>query len=936
MPPNAEKKPTVFISYSHKDEEWKERFVTHLGVLHNEGLLDLWEDRRIAAGDEWYQEIEEAMNAASIAVMLVSANFLNSKFILTEEVPRLLQHRAEKSLRVFPVIIKPFALETVGWLRRLQLRPKDARPLSAGNENQIDSDLASIATEIYLLLRSATTQTHARQFVPLAPEKISISRLPTTGPNLFGRELEVEMLDGAWADRGTNVISLVAWGGVGKSALVNHWLRGMREDNYREAERIYAWSFYRQGTTDQVSAGQFIESALKWFGDPNPAEGLPWDKGERLAQLIRTQPTLLLLDGLEPLQTPPGQEGEGKLKDQAMQALLRELAAHNPGLCLISTRIPVTDLSDFEGSTVRQINLEHLSPKAGAEVLKAQGVKGDEAELEEASREFGGHSLALTLLGSYLNDVFSGDIRRRSEVGSLEDDVRYGGHAHRVMAAYEKWFGEQSAELAVLRMLGLFDRPADGQAIIALRAAPEIPNLTSALQTLRERQWQRTLSNLRRAKLLSERDPNQPDAVDAHPLVREHFRKQLKQEHPDAWREGNNRLYEHLKRTTKEFPDTIEEMAPLYAAVAHGCEANRHQDALREVYWQRILRKEKFFSYYILGARAHNADLACLSNFFDVPWSQPVSSIRETSKLFVLSEAGYYLYVLGRLKEAIDPMKGSLNKAIEQKDFDEAARNTSTLSRIFSALGDFDDALSYARQSIEWADRSGNMYLRSTRRTALGAVLHQQGRISEAEIAFNEAEKIRRQHSSSVLASYAEAFFRHCDLLLDEGKYEEVQRLVREFSEELGSSDSLLAAALKDLTSGQAYLLQARQEGTAAFSQATECLEQAMSKLRKAGQQIYILRGLLARAELYRSIGNCKDAQADLEETLLIAVRNNMDPLQADCHLEYTRLCLTQGEKEKARESWAKAKELIERMGYHRRDKEVLEIGRQLEEMPDE
>ena len=45
-------KPTVFVSYSHKDEEWKDRLVTHLGVLHHQGLLDLWDDRHIGAGED--------------------------------------------------------------------------------------------------------------------------------------------------------------------------------------------------------------------------------------------------------------------------------------------------------------------------------------------------------------------------------------------------------------------------------------------------------------------------------------------------------------------------------------------------------------------------------------------------------------------------------------------------------------------------------------------------------------------------------------------------------------------------------------------------------------------------------------------------------------------------------------------------------------------
>jgi hypothetical protein len=147
-------RPTVFISYSHKDEEWKDRLVTHLGVLQSQGLLDLWDDRRISAGEDWEQEIQEAMATASVAVLLVSANFLTSQFILGEEVPRLLERRDKEGLHIFPVIVKPCVWQTVGWLSRMQARPKDGRPLSAGDEHQIDADLAAIATEVHELLNS--------------------------------------------------------------------------------------------------------------------------------------------------------------------------------------------------------------------------------------------------------------------------------------------------------------------------------------------------------------------------------------------------------------------------------------------------------------------------------------------------------------------------------------------------------------------------------------------------------------------------------------------------------------------------------------------------------------------------------------------------------------------------------------------------------------
>ncbi len=147
-------KPTIFISYSHKDEEWKDRLVTQLGVLQSQGLLDLWDDRRIGAGEDWHQEIQEAMATASVAVLMVTANFLTSRFILSEEVPRLLERRANEGLRIFPVIVKPCAWQAVPWLSRMQCRPKDGRPLSAGDEHQIEAELAAIATEVHNLLES--------------------------------------------------------------------------------------------------------------------------------------------------------------------------------------------------------------------------------------------------------------------------------------------------------------------------------------------------------------------------------------------------------------------------------------------------------------------------------------------------------------------------------------------------------------------------------------------------------------------------------------------------------------------------------------------------------------------------------------------------------------------------------------------------------------
>jgi hypothetical protein len=142
------------------------------------------------------------------------------------------------------------------------------------------------------------------------------------------------------------------------------------------------------------------------------------------------------------------------------------------------------------------------------------------------------------------------------------------------MAAFAERFGEDSAEVEVLRMLGLFDRPATKGASDAVLAAPAIPDLTTHLSELGEAAWLRLLEKLRATGLVVPASTHAPDEVDAHPLIREHFGEELRANHPDAWRVGHDRLYEHFKALPeKHQPDTLEEMAPLFQAVFHGCKA---------------------------------------------------------------------------------------------------------------------------------------------------------------------------------------------------------------------------------------------------------------------------------------------------------------------------------------------------------------------------
>ncbi|MDH3665178.1 MAG: hypothetical protein OEU92_35050, partial [Alphaproteobacteria bacterium] len=151
------------------------------------------------------------------------------------------------------------------------------------------------------------------------------------------------------------------------------------------------------------------------------------------------------------------------------------------------------------------------------------------------------------------------------------------------------------------------------------------------------------------------------DELDAHPLVREHSGERLRGERPDAWKAGHERLYEHLKGKAEHRPGTLVAMAPLFQAVHHGCQAGRRQEALDEVYEDRIVRKGEFFLTKKLGA--FGAGLGLVASFFDPPFAHPAADLREGSRAWLLNQAAFRLRALGRLGEAVAPMRAALEMA---------------------------------------------------------------------------------------------------------------------------------------------------------------------------------------------------------------------------------------------------------------------------------
>lgn len=940
--------PTVFISYSHKDEIWKDRLKPHLGLLEKDGRLKIWDDRSIDGGETWFPEIKGAMERAAVAVCLISADYLNSNFCVKEEIPYFLDKRKNEGMLLLPVLIRTCLWEEIDWLKSIQMLPRDCKAVATNFKDDWDTPFAEVAKRVISFLKEPK-----REVIELKsalkwtqPVKVDVDRLPVTGAELFGRQKELKTLDEAWASGKLNVISLVAWGGIGKSTLVNKWREQMAADNYRDAQRVYAWSFYSQGTGDTVSSADiFIDEALKWFGDPDPTQGSPWDKGQRLAELVRREKTLLLLDGMEPLQSYLDLE-RGKIKDPALETLVTELASENPGLCVITTRVKVASLGDFP-QTTHQIDLEQISAEAGRALLRVGGVQGTDAELEQAARDFGLHALALNLLAAYLRDVPGHPISHAAEIPDLDIPLEKGRHPRRVMDAFAKRFGN-SPEVEVLRLLGLFNSPAGREEIAALRASPPIPGLTEGIEKMTEAEWLQVIHRLRRMKLLAPESSHRPDALDCHPLLREHFGEQLKEANPAAWREGNNRLYEYYKASAKELPDTLQEMAPLFAAVMHGCQAGKYQEAFWD-YYKRIQHGgDTLYCCKKLGAIS--TDLSVLSGLFDTIWKIPATVLREDMKGFVLNQAGYDLRALGRLAEAAQPMQAALETTIRLGDWNNAARYASNLSELYLTLGDVKQALDYAEQSVAFAAQSGDEFMRMLNRTKVGDAQHQAGNLPKAQSAFQEAEEMQKKFQPNFPLLYSLPGYQYCDLLLSQDNAAEVEYRANQALEYYKKfyNMGLLDFALTYLSLGRAQFLQSQHDPQLPITnQPITFLNRAVDGLRQSGRSDMLPLGLLARAEYFRAIGDFVRAQRDLDEAFSIATRGEMRLYLADCHLGYARLALARGTDERrgderkgeamlrpygddARAHLSTAKAMIEEMGYHRRDKEVEELEREL------
>ena len=945
--------PKVFISYSHDSDTHRE-WVLDLSNRLREGGIDCEIDQYDPAPDQgWPVWMLRKMQDANY-VLLVCTETYRKRFEQREEVGKglgvtwegmLVQNQlyrnASRSQKFIPIILQSTDVAYV--------------PDAAYQYSHYDFSKPRTFEMLYKHLRGELGADKPPLGKPHFQRTIHSDALPTVEGKLFGRKDELALLDEALLDADTHVVQFVASGGTGKTKLLRHWL----DDNHDKIEALIAWSFYSQGSSEdkQISATPFFIQALKSLradkaiSDFNTEE----EKGEYIANLLRERRCLLVLDGLEPLQQV-GCGMRGELKDRAIRKMLRCLVGDHSSLCIITTRLPVHELKGRR--RVVQHDLQNLAPEDGIALLRSftepYPVHGRDEDMLAAVEEYGRHALALHLLGNALATYLDGDVRKRDTLGELigdYDDTEL--HAFKVMQAYEQWL-EGTVELKLLYLLGLFDHPV-GQEVLEVLWEAEIPELTEGVE---KKAWLVARRDLLGKFQIMSRHEGWGNLFDCHPLVREYFGRQLKENEGDVWRQAHTVLYEYYKGLPeklcgKYLPDTLEEMQPLFRAVAHGCLAGYMSESFHEIYFMRIERGTKI---YLKNKPTERLQL--LSLFFEVTWSQ-VSSKLDTATNSVIAEwSGMELWRLGRLYEAIPLFKSRLKFGYKYQNDDIIVGITTNLIEIYNCLGLLNESMILANAFDSYLEgiKYETDFKKITALCSKAETFHKLGKYKDAQVLFEAASEIQANRKGKDKPKELLSFhgFQYCQLLIDIGQYEKAYGLSRSMISIASNHKSHNDVCLGAICAG-AILMRVPYGNLRA---AIEQLDYAIATFRILDQSYdWWPYALIYRVEYFRCNCNYEAATADLLEVYEIAKSSSMRLHLTDYHLEMSRLILaieadsaqyndaTPDRKQRAlpieiadpdepgiltlEGHIQAANKLIQDTGYYRRDTELAELKQQ-------
>ncbi|MFM6562919.1 MAG: TIR domain-containing protein, partial [Microcystis panniformis] len=405
--------PSIFICYSHQDKGWRDRLLKFLQPLNDEEKI-VWSDLDIQPGDIWDEKIKDSLSQVTIAMVLVSQDLLNSRYVKNEELPRLLQRREQEGVVIIPIFVRHCTVKSVSfkytneegieqrfYLHQFQSPNNNSpsNPLCDLTKSACEKVFVSLEETLRSLIEeSKKKQSDESQKTIVKTEKTAAPRVAvtalmnTTLPPVNewqGRQQELQELLTALDNDQIHLIGIVATGGYGKTALAV---------KFRE-QLIPHWRVLWVSFRERYSVAQFGRWLLENLEQPYDEK---WNDETLIQQMIRgliTAPCLLILDNLETVVQTAGDS-------VYRQFLSRWLGSGNQSKILITSR----EQPSFVPNLTQRCHWLRLGGLAAADAIQLvtvdYGLTGTNQELAEFVNKMGRHPLLMQLVCSWMSDEF--------------------------------------------------------------------------------------------------------------------------------------------------------------------------------------------------------------------------------------------------------------------------------------------------------------------------------------------------------------------------------------------------------------------------------------------------------------------------------------------------------------------------------------------------
>ena len=673
------------------------------------------------------------------------------------------------------------------------------------------------------------------------------------------------------------VVSVVAAGGTGKSALVHE---ALHQTLPSDRAGLFVWSFYEDPHTDA-----FLREAYIYFtGEKDtPAGGML----ERLQlALSGDAPHVLILDGLERVQSDDDRRRRGELQDLQLKRLVRALAGGmGSARALVTSRFPLVDLEDWAGAGHRAILLDDLELTVALEVLRAWGVKGDDDALARSVEPFniGGlyHALSVAVLGSYLGNFASGDPSRVLEFsleGAKESDRKALRLSH-ILEQYAKALAP--AERDLLARLSLFPRGVKADHLSWIAQARR--KVAGALSGLTDHQLVKHLERLRVLGLVFCYQSDGQAVYSAHPFLREFFRNLLGTKPESIHESLRAKLAPSLEARPSTKPSDPAILDQYELLIEQTLLAGHVQEAF-DLYWDGLGGYENLG--WTLGDNIRS--LRILKRF--VPYddfSLVGPQLPSEDQFLLIHHLGYFAKNLGDLASARAAFGHCLrlDHSTSNQPFESIANQS--LAEVELISGRFPQALEYSESAVSLCTEAED---ETEARRALGSratLRFAMGDITAADRDFQRATESLGQPLLS-LWGILEA---ECRLLRGdrsralsqtEANLDFVDRY--DYSTDLCRCNALLARLLLP-------------EDTA---RSARHLEHARAFARRSSVVEFQLRCFHAACELHRHLGDHPQAITEAEAGILLADTCGFGKYSIDLRLALAETYLAAGDARKA------------------------------------